>query len=56
MDAFARETPDIRAEVFRETAARMSILPAIVEKEARPPTLKRLLGLELAGEGSRELS
>ncbi|MXY90081.1 MAG: nucleotidyl transferase AbiEii/AbiGii toxin family protein [Gammaproteobacteria bacterium] len=33
MDTFAREMPDIRAEVFRETAARMSILPAIVEKD-----------------------
>ncbi len=33
MDAFACEKPEIRAEAFRETAARMNIRPVIVEKD-----------------------
>jgi hypothetical protein len=30
---FARETATIRAEVFQETAARMGVKPAIIEKD-----------------------
>ena len=33
MDDFAKETPETRAEVFRETAARMNVTPAIAEKD-----------------------
>lgn len=33
MDIFAKETPDTRAEIFRETAARMNVTPAIAEKD-----------------------
>lgn len=33
MDAFANETADVKAEAFRETAARMGIQPVIVEKD-----------------------
>jgi len=33
VDGFARETADIRAEVFQETAARMSVQPAVIEKD-----------------------
>ena len=33
VDGFARETADIRAEVFQETAARMGVQSAIIEKD-----------------------
>ncbi len=33
VDGFARETAAIRAEVFQETAARMGVQPAIIEKD-----------------------
>lgn len=33
VDRFARETAAIRAEVFQETAARMGVQPAIIEKD-----------------------
>lgn len=47
MDAFARESEDIRAEAFRETAARMNVQPAIVEKDFWVSwTLKRAFSLE----------
>lgn len=47
MDAFARESEDIRAEAFRETAARMNVQPAIVEKDFWVSwTLKRAFSLD----------
>lgn len=47
MDAFAREPGDIRAEAFRETAARMNVQPAIVEKDFWVSwTLKRAFSLD----------
>ena len=47
MDAFAREKPEIRAEAFRETAARMNILPVILEKDFWVCwTLKRVFSLD----------
>ena len=33
VDGFARETAAIRAQVFQETAARMGVQPAIIEKD-----------------------
>lgn len=46
MDAFAREQPTIRAEAFREAAARMGVQPAIVEKDFWVCwTLKRIFAL-----------
>jgi len=33
VDAFATESAGFRAEVFTETAARMNIQPAIIEKD-----------------------
>lgn len=47
MDAFAREKPDIRAEAFREAAARMNVQPVIIEKDFWVCwTLKRVFSLD----------
>lgn len=47
MDAFARERPDIRADAFREAAARMNVQPIIIEKDFWVCwTLKRVFSLD----------
>ena len=46
MDTFAREAAKVRAEAFQETAARMGVQPAIVEKDFWVCwTLKRVFAL-----------
>jgi len=47
MDSFAKEGPEIRAEIFGEAAARMGVDPIIVEKDFWVCwTLKRVFGLK----------
>lgn len=47
MDEFARQSQEIRAELFQETAARMGVAPIIVEKDFWVCwTLKRVFTLE----------
>jgi len=46
VDRFARKTPEIRAEIFVEVAARMGVEPIIIEKDFWVCwTLKRVFGL-----------
>jgi len=62
VDGFARETAAIRAEVFQETAARMGVQAAIIEKDFWVCwTIKRAfsLGEKIPGlifKGGRSLS
>lgn len=47
MDKFAQEAPDIHAEIFSETAARMGVQPIIIEKDFWVCwTLKRVFALK----------
>lgn len=47
MDVFAQEAPDVRSEIFTETAAQMDVRPIIVEKDFWVCwTLKRVFALK----------